>query len=559
MSTSVIEQKAVESVADPLQESSNSQCGGKDPAAACVPWPIPPPNPSPEVKYTKLFINNEWVDSEGGKTFPTKCPSTEKITADVSLASDADVDKAVQAAKRAFAAASWRRMDASDRGALMNKLADKIDENKYYLACLESMDSGKPYTHTFFMDTLGISKIIRYYAGWTDKIHGKTLPMDGEYLSYTKVLPLGVCGLIVPWNMPLISLAMKLGPALCCGNTVVVKPSEYTPLSTLFVASLAQEAGFPAGVINVVPGAGKTGAAIAAHKDVNKVSFTGSVKVGRLIEEAATKSNLKKVSLELSGNNPNIILPDADVDVAVEQAHQAVFMNQGQMCTAGSRTFVHEDIYEEFVAKSVARASRRVVTSPFELFCEQGPQISQDHFDRILNLIQTGIKEGAKLECGGYRHGEKGLYIQPTVFSDVKDHMTIAKEEIFGPVQCIFKFSTLNEVIQRANDTPYGLVAGVFTNDITTAFEVANELENGTVWINCFNAFAAQTPFGGCKISGKGKEMGKAAINEYSDTKTVTVKVPQLVKARPVAREYSSTSLHNDELSCQEPNAVNGI
>lgn len=522
-----------------------------------MPWPIPPPNPKPEIKFNKLFINNEWVDSESGNTFSTINPSTEEINSEVPQANKADVDKAVRAAKNALKCSEWRYMDASDRGVLMNKLADKIDENKYYLACLESADSGKPYTHTFFMDTLAISKILRYYAGWTDKIHGKTLPVDGNYISFTRMKPLGVCGLILAWNMPLVTLAMKLGPALCCGNTVIIKPSELTPLTALFIASLAKDAGFPAGVINVVTGMGETGAAIAEHEDIDMVSFTGSAKIGKLIEQAAGRSNLKKLSLELSGNNPNIILADADVDNAVEQAHQAVFMNQGQMCTAGSRTFVHEGIYDEFVAKSVARAKKRVVAPPCELFCEQGPQISNEHLERVLGLIQSGINEGAKMECGGQRHSDHGFYLQPTVFSEVQDHMTIAKEEIFGPVQCIFKFKSIDEVIRRANDTPFGLAAGIFTNDINSAFDVANQLETGTVWINCYNAFATQTPFGGTKLSGKGREMGKEAINAFSETTTVTLKVPQIGQQLTV-REYNSANLEQAESKTDDKSA-NGV
>ncbi|XP_026690052.2 retinal dehydrogenase 2 [Ciona intestinalis] len=499
----------------------------KDPVS-CIPWPIPPPNPGLDIKYNKIFISNEWVDACDGEEIDDVNPATEKVITKVAYGKQADVDRAVAAASKAFQPSSkWRRMDASDRGVLINKLADLIDANKCYLACLESLDCGKPYTHSFFMDT-GVSKILRYYAGWTDKMHGKTLPVDGDYLSYTLVQPVGVCGLILPWNVPLISLCMKIGPALCCGNTVVIKPNEQTPLSALFIASLAKEAGFPEGVFNVVPGGPEAGAAMASHSGINKISFTGSIAVGRKIEESSAKTNLKRLTLELSGNCPNIVFADADLDYAVENAHQAVFMNQGQLCTAGGRTFVQEDIYDEFVAKSVARAARRIVADPFQLHSEQGPQISQKHLDSILGYVKSGIEEGAKLECGGSRHGNTGYYMQPTVFSNVTDTMRIAKEEIFGPVQCIFKFKTVEEVIQRANNTEYGLAAGIFTKDVSVALEMAKALESGTVWVNCYNAFAVQSPFGGLKMSGKGKEMGEESLREFSDIKTVTLKLPQI-------------------------------
>uniref|UniRef100_H2YMW5 Aldehyde dehydrogenase domain-containing protein n=1 Tax=Ciona savignyi TaxID=51511 RepID=H2YMW5_CIOSA len=499
----------------------------KDPVS-CIPWPIPPPNPALEIKYNKIFIANEWMDAVDGAVIDDINPATENVITQVANGGKADVDRAVAAASKAFHPSSkWRRMDASDRGVLINKLADLIDANKCYLAVLESLDCGKPYTHSFFMDT-GVSKLLRYYAGWTDKMHGKTVPVDGDYLSYTLVQPAGVCGLILPWNVPLISLCMKIGPALCCGNTVVIKPNEQTPLTALYVASLAKEAGFPEGVFNVVPGGAEAGAAIAAHASVNKVSFTGSIAVGRKIEEASAKTNLKRLTLELSGNCPNIVFADTDLDYAVEHAHQATFMNQGQMCTAASRTFVHEDIYEEFVARSVARAKRRIVADPFQLHSEQGPQISEKQLNSILNYVKSGVEEGAKLECGGSRHGTTGYFMQPTVFSAVEDSMKIAKEEIFGPVQCILKFKTIDEVVQRANNTQYGLAAGIFTKDVSLALEMAKALESGTVWVNCYNAFAVQSPFGGFKMSGKGKEMGEEGLREFSDIKTITLKLPQL-------------------------------
>uniref|UniRef100_A0A4W5Q3M3 Aldehyde dehydrogenase 1 family, member A2 n=1 Tax=Hucho hucho TaxID=62062 RepID=A0A4W5Q3M3_9TELE len=471
-----------------------------------------------------IFINNEWQDSVSGKTFPVYNPASGEQICEVQEAEKADVDKAVQAARLAFTLGSvWRRMDASERGRLLAKLADLVERDSAYLATIESMDSGKPFLPTLFVDLQGTIKTLRYYAGYADKIHGTSIPMDGDYLTFTRHEPIGVCGQIIPWNFPLMMTAWKLGPALACGNTVVLKPAEQTPLTCLYIGSLVKEAGFPPGVVNILPGFGPTaGAAIASHMGIDKVAFTGSTEVGKLIQEAAGKSNLKRVTLELGGKNPNIIFADADLDLAVEQAHQGVFFNAGQCCTAGSRIFVEEPIYEEFVRRSVERAKRRTVGSPFDPTTEQGPQEQQS---RVLEFIQSGISEGARLECGGKALGLKGFFIEPTVFSNVKDDMRIAKEEIFGPVQQIMKFKTIDEVIERANNTEYGLVAAVFTRDITKAMTISTAMQAGTVWINCFNALSTQCPFGGYKMSGNGRELGDCGLKEYSEVKTITIKI----------------------------------
>nr|XP_046201915.1 retinal dehydrogenase 2-like [Oncorhynchus gorbuscha] len=488
---------------------------------------MPSPVPNAEIKYTKIFINNEWQDSVSGKTFPVYNPASGEQICEVQEAEKADVDKAVQAARLAFTLGSvWRRMDASERGRLLAKLADLVERDSAYLATIESMDSGKPFLPTLFVDLQGTIKTLRYYAGYADKIHGTSIPMDGDYLTFTRHEPIGVCGQIIPWNFPLMMTAWKLGPALACGNTVVLKPAEQTPLTCLYIGSLVKEAGFPPGVVNILPGFGPTaGAAIASHMGIDKVAFTGSTEVGKLIQEAAGKSNLKRVTLELGGKNPNIIFADADLDLAVEQAHQGVFFNAGQCCTAGSRIFVEEPIYEEFVRRSVERAKRRTVGSPFDPTTEQGPQISQEQQSRVLEFIQSGISEGARLECGGKALGLKGFFIEPTVFSNVKDDMRIAKEEIFGPVQQIMKFKTIDEVIERANNTEYGLVAAVFTSDITKAMTISTAMQAGTVWINCFNALSTQCPFGGYKMSGNGRELGDCGLKEYSEVKTITIKI----------------------------------
>ncbi|XP_062946562.1 retinal dehydrogenase 2 isoform X2 [Cynocephalus volans] len=452
---------------------------------------LPSPTPNLEIKYTKIFINNEWQNSESEKVFPVYNPATGEQVCEVQEADKADVDKAVQAARLAFSLGSvWRRMDASERGRLLDKLADLVERDRTVLATMESLNGGKPFLQAFYVDLQGVIKTLRYYAGWADKIHGMTIPVDGDYFTFTRHEPIGVCGQIIPWNFPLLMFAWKIAPALCCGNTVVIKPAEQTPLSALYMGALIKE-------------------------------------VGKLIQEAAGRSNLKRVTLELGGKSPNIIFADADLDYAVEQAHQGVFFNQGQCCTAGSRIFVEESIYEEFVRRSVERAKRRIVGSPFDPSTEQGPQIDKKQYNKILELIQSGVAEGAKLECGGKGLGRKGFFIEPTVFSNVTDDMRIAKEEIFGPVQEILRFKTMDEVIERANNSDFGLVAAVFTNDINKALTVSSAMQAGTVWINCYNALNAQSPFGGFKMSGNGREMGEFGLREYSEVKTVTVKIPQ--------------------------------
>ncbi|CAJ0964370.1 unnamed protein product [Ranitomeya imitator] len=349
---------------------------------------------------------------------------------------------------------------------------------------------------------------------------------DESYLCFTVHEPIGVCGAITPWNFPLLMLIWKMAPALCCGNTLVVKPAEQTPLTSLYMGSLIKEAGFPPGVVNIVPGYGPTtGSAISHHHDIDKVAFTGSTEVGKLVKEAASASNLKRVTLELGGKNPCIVFADADLEQAVECAHQGVFFNQGQCCTAASRVYVEESVYPEFVRRSVDYAKRRLLGDPLDSKTEQGPQIDEEQFNKVLEFIQSGKDQGAKLECGGSAVGERGFFIKPTVFSEVTDDMRIAKEEIFGPVQSILKFKNIEEVIKRANNTEYGLTAAVFTESLDKALGVASALQSGTVWINCYNALHAQTPFGGFKMSGNGRELGEYALAEYTEVKTVTIKL----------------------------------
>src|ERR1700752_4062879 len=482
--------------------------------------------PKVKVTATKLLSNNKWVPSTPGKTFPTINPSTGEVITQVAEADAPDVDKAVAAARAAFDKGPWRKMSASQRGVLMNKLADLIEKHADELAQLEALDNGKPYSVARAADLPLTIACYRYFAGWADKNHGKTIPVQGKYFCYTKHEPVGVVGQIIPWNFPLLMQAWKLGPALATGCTVVMKPAEQTPLSALRVGELILEAGFPEGVVNLLPGYGPTaGAAIARHMDVDKVAFTGSTEVGHLIMRAAAGSNLKRVTLELGGKSPNIVFADADMSQAIEGTHFALFFNQGQCCCAGSRLFVEEKAYDEFVDKSVARAKKRTVGSPFDRKTEQGPQVDQDQFNKIMSYIDAGKKEKATLMAGGNRVGDKGYFIEPTVFGDVKDDMKIAQEEIFGPVMSILKFKDLNEVVERANKSMYGLAAAVWTKDITKAHAIADSVRAGTVWVNCYDVFDAAAPFGGYKQSGIGRELGEYGLANYTEVKTVTVKL----------------------------------
>jgi len=475
---------------------------------------------------TKLLINGEWQDAASGKTFETINPATERVIANVAEADAADVNLAVESARRAFEDGPWRKMSATQRGHLLMKLADLIDANKKELAALETLDNGKPMGDALAADLPLTSMCYRYYRGWADKIHGKTIPINGPYFCYTRHEPIGVVGQIIPWNFPLLMQAWKMAPALACGCTLVLKVAEQTPLSALRIGELIQEAGFPPGVVNILPGYGPTaGQALARHMDVDKVAFTGSTEVGHLIMKASAESNLKRVTLELGGKSPNIVLADTDIDAAVEGANFALFFNQGQCCCAGSRCFVEESIHDKFVAKLTERAKSRKVGNPFERGVEQGPQVDKVQYDKVMGYIDAGKSEGADLCCGGGRVGDKGYFIEPTVFDNVKDNMKIAEEEIFGPVLSVLPFKSIDEVVQRANKTAYGLAAAVWTRDIEKAHGIANRVKAGTVWINCYDVFDAAAPFGGFKMSGIGRELGEYGLENYTEVKTVTVKI----------------------------------
>ncbi|MFL6414806.1 MAG: aldehyde dehydrogenase family protein [Bryobacteraceae bacterium] len=475
---------------------------------------------------TKLLINNEWVDSQSGKTFPTFNPATGEEIAQIAEADAGDIDLAVIAARQALERGAWRTTSASERGRLLNRLADLLEQHAEELAYLESLDNGMPLSTARNIALPLTIAHFRYFAGWADKNHGKTIPINGNYFCYTRHEPVGVVGQITPWNFPMLMYGMKLGPALSMGNTVVLKPAEQTPLTALRVGELVLEAGFPPGVVNILPGYGPTaGAAIANHMDIDKVAFTGSTEVGHSVLEAAGRTNLKRVSLELGGKSPNIVFADADIDQTVEGCHFALFFNQGQVCCAGSRLFVEEKIYDEFVERSVARAKQRKVGDPLNPATEQGAQIDETQMAKIMYYIDSGKREGAELLTGGKRLDGSGNFIEPTVFANVKDEMKIAREEIFGPVMSIMKFSDLDEVVARANKTSYGLAAAVWTRDIGKALAVSNNVKAGTVWVNCFDVFDAAAPFGGYKQSGIGREMGEYALQQYTEVKTVTIKV----------------------------------
>jgi len=472
-----------------------------------------------------LFINNEWVDAVSGKTFTTINPATQEVITHVAEADKADVDKAVHAARKAFQ--TWRNVSPAERGRLLFKFADLIERDADQIAKVEALDNGKPFKDAK-IDVFLVLECLRYYAGWADKLTGKTIPVNRESFVYTLHEPVGVVGAIIPWNFPLLMLAWKVGPCLAAGNTLVLKPAEQTPLSALLAAALFKEAGYPPGVVNILPGYGPTaGAAISTHLDVDKIAFTGSVEVGRIVQQAAAASNLKNVTLELGGKSPLIICEDADLLEAVEVAHVGLFLNQGQCCCASSRIFCHDKVYDEFVRLTVEKAKSRVVGDQFDDKTTQGPQVDEDQFNKILGYIESGKQQGAHCLTGGHRVGDKGFFIAPTVFTEVKEEMKIAQEEIFGPVMSIMKFHDYDDVIKRANKSTFGLAAGVVTKSIDLAFKLAHNIRAGTVWVNCYDSFHAAAPFGGFKTSGIGRELGEYGLRQYVEVKTVTIKLPR--------------------------------
>ena len=475
----------------------------------------------------QLFIDGKWVDAESGKTFETPNPATGATLAEVAEGDKADIDKAVAAARRAYEG-KWSKMSARDRGRLMYKLSQLIEENSKELAALETADNGKPIRESAYVDLPQVVENFEYFAGYATKIEGATIPVPGQMFNYTLREPLGVCGQIIPWNFPLLMAAWKLAPALAAGNTVVLKPAEQTPVGAMELGRLIQEAGFPDGVVNIVPGYGETaGASLASHPGIDKVAFTGSTEVGKMIAHAAA-DNLTKVSLELGGKAPNIVFADADIEQAVAGAMMGIFFNQGQVCCAGSRIFLAEEIKDEFLERFSEKAKKVVVGNPMETTTHMGPQVSAEQLDRIKSYVDIARTEGATVLTGGESPTlegdfQRGYFFQPTIFSEVKNEMRVAQEEIFGPVTSVITFANEDDLIRQANETIYGLSAGIWTRDIVRAHRFAKAIHAGTVWINTFNMFNAASPFGGFKQSGYGREMGKHALELYTQVKSVWV------------------------------------
>jgi aldehyde dehydrogenase (NAD+) len=477
----------------------------------------------------KMLIDGKWVEAASGKTFETLDPATGSVLARVAEGDAEDVDRAARAARRAFDSGPWPRMAPAARQKILLKLADLIEENGLELAQLETLDNGKSIGESQAVDVPAAAETFRYYAGWVNKIAGETNPTDPSMFNFTLREPVGVCGQIIPWNFPLLMAAWKLGPALACGNTSVLKPAEQTPLTALRLGELIQEAGVPDGVVNIIPGFGPTaGGAIVKHPLIDKVAFTGSTEVGKEIHRE-TSSTLKRVSLELGGKSPNIVFADADVTEAVKGALMGVFFNQGEVCCAGTRLFIEENLHDEF-ADAVAKAAGTMKQGHgLEAGTQVGPLVSQEQLERVTGYLDIGRQEGAKVLTGGERNMAPGLeggyFVKPTVFTGVRNDMRIAQEEIFGPVVALIPFKDEDDAVLQGNDTFYGLAAGVWTRDVSKAHRVARAIRAGTVWVNCYNVFDVMAPFGGYKQSGYGRELGRHALDLYTQVKSVWMRI----------------------------------
>jgi aldehyde dehydrogenase (NAD+) len=480
------------------------------------------------LKPGKLFIDGRYENATSGETIQVINPATgEKLTT-VPDASAEDIDRAVRSARRTFESGVWRNVKVSEREKIIWRIGELIEKNKEEIGMLESLNNGKTFREALRGDVPPSWDIFYYYAGWARKIYGETIPVDGDYLNYTLREPVGVVGMITAWNYPMLLAAWKVAPALATGCSMVIKPSEMTPLTTFKLAEYCLEAGVPEGVVNVVTGYGHTaGEALGRHMDVDKIAFTGSIRTARSLLKASAESNLKRLSLELGGKSPNIIFPDADLERAANSAFWGIYANKGEVCSAGSRLLVHEKIYDEFVGRLAERAGAMKVGNPLDPSSEMGAQISKTQLDRILSYIESGKQDGARLLCGGERDIEgdkaKGYYVKPTIFADVNPQMKIAQEEIFGPVLVALKFKNEQEAAAIANGTIYGLVSAVWTRDIRVAHRMARAIRAGSVWINDYNCFDSASPFGGYKQSGFGREMGSHALESYTQVKSVWV------------------------------------